>query len=200
MTAAIFHLHLFISTFLECTACIVTMPGSGWQETEVFFDFQEARLLAVHLLPPQNRRGWLQDPSIPSMLSVLCPLREGLLLSVMKRHLASHPLPCLDSICIISSFSSEALCWRGLVDLLIQLLMYNSSYSQLQKSLNGITENVFSLISSDSSREGAEISIPHKGMSLTAGLRAWICPSVRYQGDCTDKYHLSINFSDHLYQ
>lgn len=90
------------------------------------------------------------------MFSVLCPPRDVLLFSVMKRHLASHPLPCLDSTCIISSFSSGALCWRGLVDLLIQLLMYNSSYSQLQKSLNGITENVFSLISFDSSGDGAE--------------------------------------------
>lgn len=44
------------------------------------------------------------------------------------------------------------------------------------------------------------ISILHKGVSLTAGLRAWICPSVCYQGDCVDKCHLSIICCDHLYE
>ena len=92
----------------------------GCSEMEVLFIFPERRVF-IPLL------WWLRtDGEVP-------------LLPVMKRRLGSHPVSGLDSICIISSFSSEARCWEVWGGLLIQLLMYNSrhtvNYRTLSKAL-----------------------------------------------------------------
>lgn len=111
----------------------------GCSEMEVLFIFPERRAFIPSLWWLRTDGVAWRMPLIPAPFSVLWPPGEVPLLPVMKRRLGSHPVSGLDSICIISSFSSEARCWEGWGELLIQLLMYNSrhtvNYRTLSKAL-----------------------------------------------------------------
>lgn len=90
---------------------LVTVLGSGAAETEVSVGFSGSNGVGDSSAPSGSRKEELAagDPWLPAPFPAPRAPRQGPLLLVMRRCPGSHAVPCLDSICIMSSSSSTTL-------------------------------------------------------------------------------------------